>query len=341
MRKTLYIIGLSSAILSCTSQKVYYTYDAKAKNKPNLSPNENTIAPKPAITHQGNIEFYTENIADATKNNSTTSYGSLVSAKPKGYRVTKNYFPALGQNFRQRYLILHYTALDEDKSVRVLSQQAVSSHYLVNDKNDDEIYQLVDENKRAYHAGISRWKNDYNLNDSSIGIEIVNAGFKTDAAGNKIFYPFSDAQIKKVASLVKDIADRYMLSPTNILGHSDIAPTRKQDPGALFPWKKLYDDYQIGMWYDEATQKNILQTEVMNNPYFDSNINTPQFVIKVQTTLQQFGYDITPTGTWDKNNSKVVEAFQYHFRPSKYDGIVDAETWTILLALNQKYNSTK
>ncbi len=339
MRKILYFIGLATVVFSCTTQKIYYSYDAKSKLKSTTPQKTENPNPKPSIQHQGDVEFYKENIADASKNNSTTSYGSLVSAKPKGYKVTKNYFPALGQNFRQRYIILHYTALDEEKSVRVLSQQAVSSHYLVNDTNNDEIYQLVDENKRAYHAGVSRWKGDYNLNDSSIGIEIVNPGFKTDASGKKVFVGYSDAQIKKVATLVKDIADRYMMAPTNILGHSDIAPTRKQDPGPLFPWKKLYDDYQVGMWYDDATMKSILSQ--INPEEFVTQSGQSPFIFKVQTALQQFGYDIVPSGSWDKNNVKVVEAFQYHFRPAKYDGVVDAETWSILQALIQKYNTTK
>jgi N-acetylmuramoyl-L-alanine amidase len=338
MHKSLYLIGLAFVSLSCTTKKYYTTYDAKAKIKSNPVAKVETEKPKPSIIHNGNAEFYTQNIADATKNNSTVSFGSLVSAQPNGYKVTKNYFPALGQNFRQRYLILHYTALDEAKSITVLSQQAVSAHYLVNDQNNNEIYQLVDENKRAYHAGISRWRNDYNLNDSSIGIEIVNMGFKTDASGKKIFVGFSDFQIKKVAALVKDIATRYMIAPTNILAHSDIAPTRKQDPGPLFPWKKLYDDYQVGMWYDDALMKDYLLK--INPDEFKNMVNTSPFIFKIQTVLQQFGYDITPSGTWDNTNRKVVEAFQYHFRPANYDGQVDMETWAILQALNQKYSAT-
>lgn len=339
MRKTLYIIGLATIVFSCTTQKYYYTTDKKNNLTKTTTTTENITPPKPSITHQGDVEFYTKNIANASKNDNTISYGSLVSAKPKGYKVTKNYFPALGQNFRQRYLILHYTALDEAKSITVLTQQSVSSHYLVNDKNDDEIYQFVDENKRAYHAGVSRWRNDYNLNDSSIGIEIVNPGFKIDAVGNKVFADFSDFQIKKVANLVKDIADRYSIPATNILAHSDIAPTRKQDPGPKFPWKKLYDDYQIGMWYDDATMKGFLSQ--INPTDFVTQSTTSPFVFKVQTAFQQLGYDITPSGTWDKQNSQVVEAFQYHFRPSKYNGVVDAETWAILQALLQKYNVAK
>lgn len=263
------------------------------------------------------------------------SYGSIVSAKPAGYKVVKTHFPAVAQNFRQKYVILHYTALDEDKSKSVLTQQAVSSHYLVNAIGNNEIYQLVDENKRAYHAGISAWRKDKNLNDTSIGIEIVNTGFTTDASGARVFVPYDEVQLKKVAALAKDIVNRYQIPPTNVLGHSDVAPTRKQDPGPLFPWKRLYDEYQIGMWYDDATMMNFMTTTTPES--FMMEQNSSAFIMKVQALLQQFGYEIAATGTWNSENRKVVEAFQYHFRPQKADGIVDIETWAILQALVQKY----
>lgn len=334
MRKILYIIGLS-VFVSCASQQ-------PTKNTTtNPKPTTVTTAPKPTtptypkpITIQG-VEFYTTNIADITKNDNTISYGSIVSAKPAGYKVVKTYFPAIGQNFRQKYLILHYTALDDDKSLTVLTQQSVSSHYLVNNLGNNEIYQLVDENKRAYHAGNSSWRSDKMLNDTSIGIEIVNNGYTTDSIGNRVFVAFEEAQIKKVAALAKDIVTRYNIPPTNVLAHSDIAPLRKQDPGPLFPWKRLYEQYQIGMWYDEAVKQNFMSQLVNTN--FEINSNTSAMIIKIQAALNQLGYDISPSGTWDTNNRKVVEAFQFHFRPEKFDGIVDAETWAILQALNQKY----
>ncbi len=338
MRKTLYIIGLSSLIISCAAKKpATRTYQPKAQSaKPTVkAPAKSPTTPKPAITKDHGIEFYTQNIGDITKNDNTISYGSIVSAKPAGYKVVKTFFPAVAQNFRQKYLILHYTALDDDKSASVLTQQSVSSHYLVNNMGDNEIYQLVDENKRAYHAGISAWRNDRMLNDTSIGIEIVNSGYTTDADGNKVFVPFDEAQMKKVAALAKDIITRYNIPPTNVLAHSDIAPTRKQDPGPLFPWKMLYDEYQIGMWYDEPVKQNFLAQLAATDFVTESAAST--YIFKIQTFLQQLGYDINPTGSWDNNNKKVVEAFQYHFRPEKYDGIVDAETWAILQALNQKY----
>ena len=158
MRKSLAIISLSFVIISCGTQKNVQKVVAKP-TAPKIAPVKPTVpVAKPKIEREGGVDFYRENIGDAFKNDNTMSYGSIVSAKPQGYKVVKTYFPAVGQNFRQKYIILHYTALDDDKSVMVLTQQSVSAHYLVNDLDDKEIYQLVDENKRAYHAGISAWR---------------------------------------------------------------------------------------------------------------------------------------------------------------------------------------
>ncbi len=338
MRKTLYIIGLSTFVFSCTSQQNVKknTYKPKppiTQAKPTVQPTT-PIAPKPKVVSDHGVDFFTTNIADPTKNDNTASYGSIVSAKPAGYKVVKTYFPAVAQNFRQRYLILHYTAIPDDKSITVLTQQAVSAHYLVNNTGDNEIYQLVDENKRAYHAGVSAWRNDKNLNDTSIGIEIVNMGYTTDAAGKRTFAPFSDDQVKKVAVLVKDIVTRYQIQATNVLAHSDIASTRKQDPGPMFPWKKLYDEYQVGMWYDEAAKQTYLEPAQAD---ITARYNDASFIFLIQTGLQKFGYALDLSGKWDDATKKTIEAFQYHFRPQNYDGIMDAETWAILQALNQKY----
>ena len=125
-----------------------------------------------------------------------------------------------------------------------------------------------------------------------------------------------------------------MIPPTNILAHSDIAPTRKQDPGPLFPWKKLYEEHQIGMWYDEEKKQGFYPSALddITILYEDAS-----FIRKVQTSFKSFGYDIQITGMWDKQTKSVIEAFQYHFRPENYNGILDAETWSILQALIQKY----
>lgn len=298
------------------------------------SKNEKDEMKKSNIIHMCKEDFYKTNIADVSQNNNTISWGSIVSAHPKGYKVTKNYFPSLAQNFRQRFLILHYTALDNEKSLNVLTQQNVSAHYLVNDLPDNEIYQLVDENKRAFHAGISHWRNNVGLNDNSIGIEIVNKGYTVDKFGTRQFYAFPEHQYKKIAALVRDIVDRYMIPPTNILAHADIAPNRKQDPGPLFPWKRLYDEHQIGMWYDEDTQKGLHDVSLneISSLYNDGN-----FIRNIQGQFKDFGYDIQVTGQWDQQTQKVIEAFQFHFRPRNYSGILDAETLSILKALLIKY----
>ncbi|MEN4762497.1 MULTISPECIES: N-acetylmuramoyl-L-alanine amidase [unclassified Chryseobacterium] len=341
MRKTLYIIGLSTFVFSCTSQQNVKKSSYKPKTpvsqaKTPVKP-QTPEKPKPQITSDHGVEFFTTNIADPTKNDNTASYGSIVSAKPAGYKVVKTYFPAIAQNFRQKYLILHYTALPDDKSITVLTQQNVSAHYLVNNTGDNEIYQLVDENKRSYHAGVSTWRTDKNLNDTSIGIEIVNAGYTSDATGKKVFATFDDAQVKKVAALAKDIITRYQIPATNVLAHSDIAPTRKQDPGPMFPWKKLYDEYQIGMWYDQAAKQNYY--DLATSTDFQTKYIDPTFIYSVQTQLQKFGYGLDLSGKWDDATKKTIEAFQYHFRPQNYDGIMDAETWSILQALNLKYST--
>ncbi|MDO5616581.1 MAG: N-acetylmuramoyl-L-alanine amidase [Cruoricaptor ignavus] len=300
-----------------------------------VSGTDKSVEKESHIEHLGKYDFYKVNIANPAKNDNTISYGSIVSANPEHYKINKDYFPAVGQNFRQRYIIVHYTALDNDKSLRVLTEQSVSSHYLVNDLNDKDIYQLVDENKRAYHAGVSSWRKIENLNDTSIGIEIVNTGYTADANANKTFYEYPDWQVKKVAHLIKDIADRYQIPPTNILGHSDIAPTRKEDPGPKFPWKKLYTDYGIGMWYDDFTKQKYAN-QIIPEQFFAER-ETPPFIFKFQTMLRDFGYGIEPSGTVDRATKKTIEAFQYRFRPELCDGVLDIETYAILQALLEKY----
>lgn len=273
----------------------------------------------------------TKIVRDTIIKNSKTEQPEMArAAKLNNYKVSSNNYPAKGQDERIRFLVLHYTALDNPTSLRVLTQQEVSSHYLINDVDDDQIDLLVDESKRAWHAGVSKWKNLDNLNFTSIGIEIVNKGF-TNVNGVKTQYPYPDFQIKKVGELTQDIVKRYNISPVNVVGHSDISPGRKPDPGPLFPWKRLYDEYGVGAWYNEADKILFIQEA----PFvFDS-----EFVIKdFQTGLKKYGYDIQVTGIWDEQTRKVTQAFQYHFNPSKTDGALDVNTWAIIKALNKKYN---
>lgn len=234
-------------------------------------------------------------------------------------------YTAKSQDSRAQFLILHYTAIDHPTSLRVLTQQAVSSHYLVSDGANDVpgnekpvIYQLVDENRRAYHAGVSYWKGHTQLNASSIGIEIVNLGYRDTPEGRK-YFDFPKAQMDLVVALVKKIVKEHNISPERILGHSDIAPQRKNDPGPRFNWKRLADEGLIP-WFDDAlvAQKKVTyEAELPNVEWF-------------QKKLDQFGYAVPLNGEHDKATRAVITAFQLRFRQSNFDGKPDAETAAIL-----------
>lgn len=275
-------------------------------------------------------------------NSVTDKYESARIAKLNKSKISTSHYPAFGQDERIRYLVLHYTALDNYKSIDVLTKQEVSAHYLIPDDFTDSIYVLVDETKRAWHAGASYWKGVNNINFSSIGIEIVNQGYTTTtpvlgnpdmATAERYFYDFPAFQIEKVAELCRDIIDRYKIEPVNVLAHSDVAPQRKHDPGPKFPWKKLYQDYNIGAWYEEH-QKSMFLSQF---PY--DQMDSMTFIKSVQTDLEKYGYEIQKTGVWDEQTKKVITAFQYHFRPERYDGVMDNETWAILKALLLKYRT--
>jgi N-acetylmuramoyl-L-alanine amidase len=255
------------------------------------------------------------------------------------YRVDKKSYKATGYNERVKFIILHYTAIDTERSIRALTQGQVSAHYLVTDKRWDSIYQLVPLEKRAWHAGISEFAGRTNLNDSSIGIEIVNQGYKKTVVdldtenevkniANREFYPFKDYQIKKIGRLLQDLVKEYKIMPKNILGHSDISPTRKQDPGPMFPWEELYRRYGIGAWY-EIDDFHRFYDKDLYEKYSDADI---------QMELRRYGYGIRISGEKDGETIKVVGAFQAHFRPTKVTGEMDLETFAILKALNEKYN---
>lgn len=225
---------------------------------------------------------------------------------------------AKSQEERVQFIILHYTALDQPTSLRVLSQQAVSANYLVGDEDPVKVWQLVPENRMAYHAGLSEWKGYSRMNASSIGIEIVNLGFK-DTPEGRIYFPYPQAQIDRVIALVKDISLRYQIRPEYILGHSDIAPMRKSDPGPLFPWKQLADAGLIPWPRAEEVAQRMTAYE----------LQLPE-IKWFQQKLAQFGYGIPQTGLLDEATRSVLVAFQTKYRPAKFDGMPDAETAAML-----------
>ncbi|MDO5509272.1 MAG: N-acetylmuramoyl-L-alanine amidase [Weeksellaceae bacterium] len=255
-----------------------------------------------------------------------------VSAKIRGYEMNDEFYPAYGQDSRVKFLIMHYTALNNDKSLEVLSQREVSAHYVVNDLRDDVIHILVSEDQRSWHAGVSFWNGRNNLNDSSIGIEIVNQGF-TENQGQMFFFEFPSYQIQKVGLLARNIIERHGIEPQNVLAHSDVAPGRKYDPGALFPWEELYREFGVGAWFEYHHYFEFLS----QYPY--EKQNQKEFITDVQNALKLYGYNISITGEWDEQTKKVIQAFQLHFRPANYNGTMDADTWAILRSLNLKYRT--
>jgi N-acetylmuramoyl-L-alanine amidase len=241
------------------------------------------------------------------------------------YVVDKTY-QAKGQASRVRFLVLHYTVSDKPASLKTLTEQQVSAHYLVTDDPKPTVYGLVDESRAAYHAGISSWKGYTQLNNSSIGIEIVNPGWR-DTPQGRVYTPFPQSQIDVLIPLVKDIVARHKIAPENVIGHSDIAPLRKQDPGPLFPWYQLAQAGVVA-WPDANRVAAVRQV-------FD--IQTPD-AAWFQKKLASHGFYLTQSGVFDEPTRTVLSAFQMKYRPTNFSGEPDAETAAMLEVLTTPAN---
>ena len=247
-----------------------------------------------------------------------------------GYLVDSSHH-AVSVDSRIKHLVLHYTVGSFDRALYQLSRGPVSAHYLVPQQETGSrpiILQLVPEQERAWHAGASYWQGRTNINDSSIGIEIVNQG-PTDTPQGTVWQAYTPFQISVIKRLAADIVARYGIAPIDVLGHSDIAPSRKSDPGPLFPWKELAAA-GIGAWPDAATVDRYLAGRDPHQPLDNVGL--------LQAQLRQYGYDVPLSGLLDPATVKVLIAFQMHFRPSDYGGAADAETGAIVAALLEKYH---
>lgn len=200
-------------------------------------------------------------------------------------------------------IVLHYTGMESAQAAidRLRDPEAkVSAHYLVDE--DGTIYRMVDEGKRAWHAGRSHWRGVTDVNSASVGIEIVNPGHEFG------YRPFPEAQISALIPLVAEIKERHGITRGNVVGHSDVAPARKQDPGELFPWGKLA---RLRLALPRPT-KNLV----------DPGWPDAGFML----ALERFGYDVSDA-------KAAVTAFQRRFRPELVDGEIDMECRCLLLAL--------
>lgn len=240
-------------------------------------------------------------------------------------------YTAKSQDSRAQFLILHFTAGGFNGSLKILTEGPVSSHYLVSEGDRDTppiIYQLVDENRRAFHAGQSSWKGQTMLNAASIGIEIVNLGYR-DGPNGREWFDFPKAQMDLVMELCRDIIKRHNIRPDRVIGHSDIAPGRKNDPGPKFPWKRFAEEGLI-LWPDAQVVARML-------PVYEKKLPDVQWF---QQKLAAFGYAVPNTALpgsvdVDAQTRNVIGAFQMRYRQAKFDGTPDAETAAMLDALTR------
>ena len=221
-----------------------------------------------------------------------------------------NFSPKKRKNLSIKVIVIHYTGMQSKIASinRLLDQKAkVSCHYLIDRKG--QILQMVDENKVAWHAGKSKWKNFKNLNDNSIGIELVNKGHEFG------YEKFTSSQIKKLIKLCLLLKRKYKIKNSNILGHSDIAPLRKKDPGEKFPWEKL-NKMKLGIWHKPFHYKiKELDKKKIQKLFFKN--------------LYKIGYRYFDKKKRFSKDSIVVKAFQSKFLPKKVNGKVDLKTYII------------
>ncbi len=208
-------------------------------------------------------------------------------------------------------LILHYTGMaNAERALKWLCdpQSGVSSHYFVFE--DGRVAQLVEESERAWHAGKSFWAGETDTNSRSIGIEIANPGHQFG------YRPFPEVQIEAVIGLCSGILRRHPIPPERVLAHSDVAPFRKEDPGELFPWRRLY----------EAGIGHFVEPEaIVEGPGFREG-DRGDAVAGLKGRLRRYGYGLGDGPAFDAETTAVMRAFQRHFRPDRVDGVADPST---------------
>lgn len=218
-------------------------------------------------------------------------------------------------------LVLHYTGMASGEAAlqRLRDPVAeVSAHYLVHENG--QVVQLVHEFRRAWHAGAGTWAGEDDLNSGSIGIEIVNGGHPFGLP------PYPDEQIEAVIRLSRDIVGRWAIRPERVLGHSDIAPARKEDPGEHFPWARLAA-MGVGRWVEPAPDDGDNPTEPLRLGACGAS------AAELNALLRSYGYTAGTGEEFDAATALSVTAFQRHFRPMRVDGVADPATIEVLRRL--------
>jgi N-acetylmuramoyl-L-alanine amidase len=204
-------------------------------------------------------------------------------------------------------LVLHYTGMPNGAAAldRLCDPQAkVSAHYVI--EEDGRIFRLVPEERRAWHAGVSCWRGHRDINGRSIGIELVNPGHEFG------YRDFAEAQMAALIALARDILARHPIAARNVVGHADVAPARKIDPGERFDWARLARA-GIGLWPDTDAARASAQDERSGT------------IAEAQRLLAAYGYQTPLSGASDDETMAVVTAFQRHFRQTRIDGRFDGE----------------
>ena len=238
--------------------------------------------------------------------------------------IKNQYSPNFSRKLRRKtdikFIVIHYTGMQSKIASlkRLLSpRHKVSCHFLIDRKG--QVLRMVDENKVAWHAGKSKWKNFNNLNKNSIGIELVNKGHEFG------YERFTNPQINKLINLCLNLKKKFKIKNSNILGHSDISPMRKQDPGEKFPWKKLKKN-KLGIWYKPLKFKSQKINHKKINKLFFKN-------------LFKIGYRYFDLKKRRKKDVFLTRAFQRRFLPNKVTGIIDQKTYIISHFLANKHKN--
>ena len=230
---------------------------------------------------------------------------------------SENYSKKTRKSKDIKLIVIHYTGMQSKiVSIKRLSslKHKVSCHYLIDRKG--EVLKMIQENKVAWHAGKSRWKKFINLNENSIGIELVNKGHEFG------YQKFTSNQIRNLIKLCKNIKKKYKIKNSNIVGHSDVAPMRKLDPGEKFPWEKL-NSYELGIWYKKSkTKSQILDKKIMTKKFFQN--------------LFKIGYRYFSQSRRNKKDTYIIKAFQRRFNQKNISGLLDEKTYKISHFLAQE-----
>ena len=225
------------------------------------------------------------------------------------FEFSPNYSNKIRKKKDIKFIIIHYTGMQSEiESIKRLKNPKfkVSCHYIIS--RTGKVIQIVQDKKVAWHAGKSKWKKFTNLNKNSIGIELVNKGHEFG------YQNYSKKQIKSLIQLSKNLKKKYAIKKENFLGHSDIAPLRKMDPGEKFPWKKL-SNHKLGNWYKESQKKINLNPEKIEVVFFKN--------------LKKLGYRYFSIYKRSYKDERIIKSFQQHYLPNNITGKIDLKTYKI------------